>query len=97
MLDGDPAPPLQKGTEPQPILGARLLSPNGRMDQCETWHVDRLGPGHSTPKKGHSPPQFWAHVRCGPTSGWTKMPRGMEVCLGPGYFVLDGDPAPPEG
>ena len=24
------------------------------------------------------------------------MPLGMEVCLGPGDFVLDGDPAPPE-
>ena len=23
-----------------------------------------------------------------------KMPHGMEVCLGPGDFVLDGDPAP---
>ena len=23
------------------------------------------------------------------------MPLGMEVCLGPGDFVLDGDPAPP--
>jgi len=26
---------------------------------------------------------------------WTKMPLGMEVGLGPGDFVLDGDPAPP--
>jgi len=26
---------------------------------------------------------------------WIKMPLGMEVCLGPGDFVLDGDPAPP--
>jgi len=25
--------------------------------------------------------------------GWTKMPLGMEVRLGLGYFVLDGDPA----
>ena len=24
-----------------------------------------------------------------------KMPLGMEVGLGPGDFVLDGDPAPP--
>jgi len=23
------------------------------------------------------------------------MPLGMELCLGPGDFVLDGDPAPP--
>ena len=28
-------------------------------------------------------------------AGWTKMPLGMEVDLGPGDFVFDGDPAPP--
>jgi len=28
--------------------------------------------------------------------GWVKMPLGMEVGLGPGDFVLDGDPAPPK-
>ena len=27
-------------------------------------------------------------------AGWTKMPLGTEVDLGPGDFVLDGDPAP---
>jgi len=27
--------------------------------------------------------------------GWIKMPLGMEVGLGPGDFVLDGDPALP--
>jgi len=25
-----------------------------------------------------------------------KMPLSMEVCLGPGHIVLDGDPALPE-
>jgi len=29
--------------------------------------------------------------------GWTKMPLGMEVGLGPGDFALDGDtPLPPQ-
>ena len=42
------------------------------------------------PKKGRAP-QFSAHVYCGQTAGWTK----MEVGLGPGHIVLDGDPAPP--
>ena len=28
--------------------------------------------------------------------GWTKLPLGMEVGLGLGDFVLNGDPAPPE-
>ena len=27
-------------------------------------------------------------------TGWITMPLGMEVSLGPGDFVLDGDPAP---
>jgi len=27
-------------------------------------------------------------------AGWTKVPLGMEVGVGPGDFVLDGDPAP---
>jgi len=34
-------------------------------------------------------------VYCGQTVGWIKMPLGMEVALGPGDIVLDGDPAPP--
>ena len=25
-------------------------------------------------------------------AGWIKMPLGMEVSLGPGDFVFDGDP-----
>jgi len=29
-------------------------------------------------------------------AGWIKMPLGMEVDLGPGNFVLDGDPARPQ-
>jgi len=31
---------------------------------------------------------------CGQTVAWIKMPLGMEVGLGPGHIVLDGDPAP---
>jgi len=38
-------------------------------------------------------PQFSAHIRCGQMAGWIKKPLGMEVRLGPGDFVLDGDPA----
>jgi len=61
-----------------------------------------LGPGHIVldgdpvplPQKGRSP-QFSAHVNCGQTAGWIKMPLGMEVDLDSGQIVLDGDPAPP--
>jgi len=43
-------------------------------------------------KRGQSP-QFWVHVYCVKTAAWIKMPLGMEVCLGSGHIVLDGDPA----
>jgi len=29
-------------------------------------------------------------------AGWIKMPLGMEVGLGPGDIVVDGDPASPQ-
>jgi len=29
-------------------------------------------------------------------AGWTNTPLGIEVGLGPGNIVLDGDPAPPK-
>jgi len=46
-------------------------------------------------KQGTEPPlQFSAHFYCGQTAACIKMPLGMEVGLRPGYFVLDGDPAP---
>ena len=41
------------------------------------------------------PVLFVTLVYCGQTVGWTKMPLGVEVGLGPGHIVLDGDPAPP--
>jgi len=47
----------------------------------------------SPSQKGHKP-QFSAHVCCGQTAGWIKIPLGTEVGLGPGEIVLDGDPAP---
>jgi len=36
-------------------------------------------------------------VYSGQTVGWIKMKLGMQVGLGPGHIVLDGDyPAPPQ-
>ena len=54
-----------------------------------------LDPGHIVlggdpappPLKGHSPPQFSAHICCGQMAAWIKMPLGMELGLGPGDFV----------
>ena len=54
-----------------------------------------LGPTQLPAKKGHSP-QFSAHVYCGQTARWMKMPFGTEVGLGPGDIVLNGDSAPLE-
>jgi len=72
------------------------------------WYGGSLGPGDfllngdtappSTKKWGRAPhpPQFSAHIYCGQTAGWIKMALRMEVGLGPGHNVLDGDP-PPKG
>jgi len=58
-------------------------------------HCVRWGPSSLPAKRGHSPPQFSAHICCDQTAGWIKMPLGTDVGLGPGHIVLDGDPAPP--
>ena len=95
--------PTPKGAEPHPIFRPRLLWPNGCMDQDATWYGGRPRPTRhcvryvpSYPqKKGHThPTQFLDHVYCGQMAAWIKMPLGMEVGLGPGHIVLDGDPAP---
>ena len=64
------------------------------MHQDTTWYGGiGLSPGCVTqgtspsPKRGQNP-QFLAHIYCGQTVGWIKMPLGMEVDLGPGHIVL---------
>ena len=54
-----------------------------------------MGPSLPPPQKirGTAPaPQFSAHVLCGQTAGWIKIPLGIEVGLGPDHIMLDGDP-----
>ena len=94
VLDGDTAPP---------IFGPLLFSPNGWMHQDATWYGGRpqprrlcvrRAPSFPSPEGAQSP-QFSANVRCGQTTGWTKMALCVEVGLGPGDFVFDGDPAIP--
>jgi len=97
-----PSPPPKKREAQPPIFGTCLLWPNGCMYQDTTWYRGRSQPrrhcvkwGPSFPTlKGHSPHQFSAIVRCGQTAGWIKTPLNMEVGLGPGDFVFDGDLAP---
>jgi len=95
--------PPQRGTAPSVIFGPCLLWPNGWLDQDATWyrgrsqpkrHCVRWGPRSPSTKRRHSP-QLSAHVYGGLTAEWIKMPLGMDVGLGPGHIVLDGDPAPP--
>ena len=45
-------------------------------------------------QKGDRAPLFSAHFCCRQTAGEIKMALGMEVGLGPGDFVSDGDPLP---
>jgi len=45
-------------------------------------------------EKGVAVPEFSAHVCCGKTAAWIKMPLGTEVDLGLRDIVLDGNPAP---
>jgi len=102
VRSGPSSPSPQKRRRP-PIFGPCLLWPKGWMDQDATWHGGRSrprpqcargGPSSPSPKKGHSP-QFLAHVYCGQTAGWFKMPLSVDVGLSPGHTVLYGDPAPP--
>jgi len=64
------------------VCDVGVLWPNGWMDQDATWYGGRPRPmphcvrsGNSSPlPKGHSPHQFLAHICCGQTAGWLKMP-----------------------
>ena len=50
--------------------------------------------GTQLPPQLGTAPHFLADICCGQIAGRIKMPLCMEVGLGPGNFVLDGDPAP---
>jgi len=99
-----PATPVKGGGAPSPISGPFLLWPYGWMHEDATWYgcrpqprglCVRWGPSPPYPKRGHCPrSKFLAHVYCGQTAGWIKMPLGTKVGLSPGDFALDGDQAP---
>jgi len=78
-----------------------VLRPNGSMDQDKTWPAGRPQPWPRCvdpapiPKRGTAPSPIFGPYLLWPMAGWIKMPLGKEVGLGPGDFVLDGDPAPP--
>ena len=92
VLDGDPAPPHQKGGKaPSLIFGPCLLWSNGWMDQDGTWHGVGLGPGHIVldgdtaplPKKGDRTPHFWPslfHMVLFSFAHYLLL-TGLEICL----------------
>ena len=105
VLDGNPVPLLQRGRSPW-IFGPYLLRPNGCRDQDATWYgcrtqpmrlCVRWGPRSPLPKRGGRSPsrKFSAHVYCGQTAGWIKMPLGTKVGLSPGDSVLGTQLPPP--
>jgi len=70
-LKWGPSSRPENGGTASPTFGPCLLWLNGCMDQDETWHGSRPRPrphcvrwGPSSTSKGHSPPQFSAHVCC---------------------------------
>ena len=87
------------------VCNVGALWPNGWMDQDATCTEVGLRLGHlvidqdpasiSPPRKGIAALHFLAHVHCGQTARWIKMPLDVEVSLGRGDVVLDGDTAPP--
>jgi len=99
---GPSFPRPKKGAEPL-IFGPFLLWPNGCMYQNTTWYRGRAHPrrhgvrcGPSSPSPKGTQPRIFGRSPLWPNGGWTKMPLGMEVGFGPGDFVFNGDPAPPE-
>ena len=44
------------------------------------------------PRRGALADPTFRPMYCGQTAAWIKMPLGMEVGLGPGHIVLDGEP-----
>ena len=68
-----------------------------RSSQVECFLGDRLqnGSPYAIRLLSVCPVLSVTFVHCGQTVGRIKMKLGMQVSLGPGYIVLDEDPAPP--
>ena len=103
VLDGDSVHLPQKGAEPPNFRPLFIVVKQLNVEDA-TWHRGRpqprrlcvrWGPSSPAPQRGAEPlPQFSAHVHVGQTAGCIKMALVMEVGLGTGHIVLDGDPAP---
>ena len=89
VLDGDTAPLPKKGGRaslPPNFRSTFIVAKRLDASRCHlVWSrpqprrlCDRWGPS-ALPQKGRSPTQFLAHVYCGQTAAWIKMPLGTEV------------------
>ena len=96
--------PSPKGTQP-PIFGQCPLWLK-RLDELGCHLVWRKASAHATlcsmgthlpPEKEHSLHPILAHVYCGQTARWIKMPLRTEVNLGPGDVVRWGRSSPKMG
>ena len=96
VLDGEPAPLPQKGTE-HPIFGPFYCRQTVGWIKMALGMEVGLSPGDFVldGDPGQSP-KFSANVRCGQTTGWTEMALGMEVGLGPATLCSMGTQLPPE-
>ena len=102
VLNGDPAPPPQKGAQPpnfRPMfIAAKRLDGRSWYLACRQAsprrHCNRWGPRPLSKRGAEPTTKFSVHVYCGQTAGWMKVVLGMEVGLSPGDLVLDGHPVP---
>ena len=104
LLDGDPAPPPQKGAQQPPTFrptsivamqtAGWIKMPLGMKVGLSPGHIVLHGdPAPSLPQKGHSP-QFRPMLLW--PNGWIdQRATWSELGLGPADIVLDRDPAPP--
>ena len=94
-IDGDPAPYPKRGRASPKFRPMSFVAKQLHGSRCHLVRdIELDGDPAPPPVKGHCP-QFSAHVGCGQTAGWTKMPLDVQEGLGPGDFVLAGDPVIP--
>jgi len=87
VLDGDPAPPPQKGYDPLMSVVAKWL--DGLRCHLVWRYMPRPSrlcvidenPDPPAPSKKRTQPPISAHVYCGQTAGWIKMSLGTKVGL----------------
>ena len=93
-----PRPRLELNLEPTAhSVRHTLLHMAPKWSSHRTTRAGLWGPISPSKKRGRQQLPTFRLIYCGQTAGWIKMPLDMEVGLGPGHTVLDGDPSPPKG